>query len=115
VLRARVHHRRRGCCRFFVFVVQVGCRGQQSDREGARNHREPDGQEGSRGHARGEDTIIHASPGNARTTAYAAPDNGCGAKISTVHASSDNGCGSKISTVHASPDNRGGITVAHCL
>ena len=69
VLRACVHHRRRGCGRFFVFVVQVGCRGQQPDREGARNHSEPDGQEGSRGHARGDDTIIHASPGNARTTA----------------------------------------------
>jgi hypothetical protein len=100
VLRARVHHRRRGCGQFFVFVVQVGCRGQQPDREGARNYSEPDGQEGSRGHARGDDTIIYASPGNTRTTAYAAPDNGCG---------------SKISTVHASPDNRGGITVAYCL
>ena len=89
---ARVHHRRRGCGRFFVFVVvvQVGCRGQQPDRAGARNHSEPDSQEGSRGHARGDDGTLGTGPGDARATVYPAPDNGCSSKISTAHASPHN-------------------------
>jgi hypothetical protein len=102
VLRARVHHRHRRCGRFFVFVVvRVGCRNEQPDGEGARNHSEPDGQEGARGHARGDASPVHASPvhaspDDARTTVYAAQGNGSCSENSTVHASSDNSRGNTL-------------------